>query len=649
MADDILKSFLVGIGFKVDKQGERKLTETISNITRQAGVLALALEAAALAAAVAVAKIAASFDQLYYTSQRTGASVQNIKGLGYAFSQVGSSSGQAVAALEAYAKAIRTNPGVGGFVRSLGVKQTGDAFKDLSASVDAILKRHPYHTGAQLAAILGLSEEQFQTFSKYRKEIAEFKAEYDATAKRVGLNNEEAAKASNAFMRALTSLQASVTAVAQKIGTDLLPVMTRYLRDIQVWIERHPQEIEDAIKAIGAAALALAVAFADIAKALAPVALGFQKIVAGLTGHDGLQSSMEAFAVFLTTVWVAKILGAFGLIGGGWAGLLLKLGIGGALALHGASDEKRGVVHGGIPHRQDWRGPADELPGLGNDAELDGTGSAKSGIFNRARRAIARRLGKGGGPGAGEGTQARPPEASGKYRPVYKLSAQDLDQATINTIAGEARLSDPASLDGVINNMLNRVGSKGWGPSGNLRQVARAPGQYEGYRQATAAETEKIKARIVAIASGGVPDNTGGANSFRSEAYYRGEGANRTWARTSKMGPNVGGNRYAFVPGIANGPYAPYKTPGSGQAPTAPSFNFPKAGFSPGGFDVNALGNTPPLGGTTNNQTSSVTMTAPTTIKIEGSSDPAATGAHVERAMNRVNDLSLRNVRGAIR
>lgn len=163
--------------------------------------------------------------------------------------------------------------------------------------------------------------------------------------------------------------------------------------------------------------------------------------------------------------------------------------------------------------------------------------------------------------GAGNGRlNVRAPEKPGQYRPEYPLGEADLDQRVINTIAGEVSTKNPEGVDAVVNNMLNRVGAKGWGPSKNLLEVARAPGQYAGYRKAGEAESEFVRSRIKAIASGGVPDNTEGANSYRAESYYRqtmGRGKGY-WAGRADIGPNVGGNRYAFESGFPNGPYAPF-------------------------------------------------------------------------------------------
>ena len=81
-----------------------------------------------------------------------------------------------------------------------------------------------------------------------------------------------------------------------------------------------------------------------------------------------------------------------------------------------------------------------------------------------------------GATGGTPDTPAPAPGEAGKYRPVYKLSDSDLSDKVINTVAGEAYTNNQQSVDAVINNMMNRVGTKTYGPSGNLEQVARAPG-----------------------------------------------------------------------------------------------------------------------------------------------------------------------------
>jgi hypothetical protein len=148
----------------------------------------------------------------------------------------------------------------------------------------------------------------------------------------------------------------------------------------------------------------------------------------------------------------------------------------------------------------------------------------------------------------------------GMYRPQYPLSDIDLSPDVINTIAGEARMGDPKSYYGVINNMMNRVGGSGYGPSRNLYEVARAPGQYRGYRQASQEEAAKIKRAIQEVAAGSVPDNTNGSNEFRASWYLTGEGKGKTaYKRATAQGWNdQGGNVYFYNEAGPLGPYAPY-------------------------------------------------------------------------------------------
>jgi hypothetical protein len=152
------------------------------------------------------------------------------------------------------------------------------------------------------------------------------------------------------------------------------------------------------------------------------------------------------------------------------------------------------------------------------------------------------------------------PGAAGTYRPTYPLTEADLSPDVINVIAGEARMSDPTSYYAVINNMMNRVGGRGYGPSGNLRQVARAPGQYAGYRKASPEEQQKIIEAIKAVAAGNVPDNTNGSTEFRARWYMLGEGRGKTAYRTAvEQGFNdQGGNVYFRNPKAQLGPYAAY-------------------------------------------------------------------------------------------
>ena len=71
--------------------------------------------------------------------------------------------------------------------------------------------------------------------------------------------------------------------------------------------------------------------------------------------------------------------------------------------------------------------------------------------------------GSTGGGGSPSESGAQQTGEPGQYRPVYNLGSADLSDAVVNTVAGEAQLGDPKSVDAVINDLLNRVGRKDMG------------------------------------------------------------------------------------------------------------------------------------------------------------------------------------------
>jgi hypothetical protein len=127
--------------------------------------------------------------------------------------------------------------------------------------------------------------------------------------------------------------------------------------------------------------------------------------------------------------------------------------------------------------------------------------------------------------------------------------------------------------------MLNRVGSKGWGPSKDIYDVATAPGQYEAYWKFRGMKVPEdranfIRDRLKAVASGEVADPTHGANSYRADSYAFGEGRSREWMRKyGQYGVSVGGNRFAKItdPGLS-GPFASHEAdPAARTSSAAPS------------------------------------------------------------------------------
>lgn len=251
MNAETLKDFLISLGFKVDEAGARKFDAIVAGTTLKAIELGVKVEAAALSVVAFTAKIASGLDDLYWASQRTGATVEGIKQIGYAVSQVGGSVDGARGSLENLARFMRNNPGAEGFLNRLGV-QTRDAsgnMRDMATIFTGVgqrLSSMPYYRANQYAEMLGLDE---NTLMAMRRGIGQFSGEYTAMAKAIGYNADVAAVSSNKFMTSLRSFGLMAGMARDKIGSSLADGLAGSLDRLRRQILENFPKIEGAITA----------------------------------------------------------------------------------------------------------------------------------------------------------------------------------------------------------------------------------------------------------------------------------------------------------------------------------------------------------------------------------------------------------------
>ncbi|MBD0984918.1 hypothetical protein [Klebsiella michiganensis] len=251
MNAETLKDFLISLGFKVDEAGARKFDAVVAGTTLKAIELGAKVELAAASVVAFTAKIASSLDNLYWASQRTGATVQGIKQIGYAVSQMGGSVDAARGSLENLSRFVRNNPGAEGFLNRLGV-QTRDAkgnMRDMATIFTGVgqrLSSMPYYRANQYAQMLGIDE---NTLMAMRRGIGEYMGQYNAMKKAIGFNPEQAAAASNRFMTSLRSLGEMAGMARDKIGSSLADGLTGSLDRLRRQILDNFPKIEGTITA----------------------------------------------------------------------------------------------------------------------------------------------------------------------------------------------------------------------------------------------------------------------------------------------------------------------------------------------------------------------------------------------------------------
>lgn len=264
---DTIKDFLVSLGFDIDQAGANKFEAVLKGVTANVLKVGAVVEGAALSIVGFTTQIANGLDKIYWASQRTGASVQGIKALGYAASQTGASAESAMSSLEGLAGFMRSNPGAEGFLNRLGV-QTRDAsgkMRDTAAIFTGVgqkLNNMPYYRAKQYAQMLGIDE---NTLMAMRRGMNGFTADYQSMLQKTGFNADKAAVHSNKFMTSMRGLTSLFGIMRDKIGSNLAGGLAGSLDSLRRRILDNFPKIEETLTRVIKGVIWLANAFTRMA------------------------------------------------------------------------------------------------------------------------------------------------------------------------------------------------------------------------------------------------------------------------------------------------------------------------------------------------------------------------------------------------
>jgi hypothetical protein len=334
---ETIKDFLVGLGWKIDEQGQDRFIKAMRGAEIQAKLLTDALEALARKAAEAVADVAQTFDRLYFSSQRTGATAASIRDMGYAVEQLGGSAEAAQASLEAMGQKLRENPGNIAYFNAVGFglnKVTGK----LEDNLDLLEKfqKMPSTTAEIYRGLAGMDERTF--LARRDPRYLQFKKEAEEARKRMGFDPDQASKDANAFMTTWRRVSNDLGVVADDLFTKIMKALDGPLQHLTKFIEDHAPQIEQVVNKVADAVGRLAERFDKwfegidwnkVDKQFTDVKDTFFKMT------DAVGGLTNAFEVFFG-IWVGSkflgalaairtlglALGAAGLVGGAVGGLM---------------------------------------------------------------------------------------------------------------------------------------------------------------------------------------------------------------------------------------------------------------------------------------------------------------------------------------
>lgn len=227
MSTEVIREFLVSLGYKVDTTGERRFVDGVKNVSKEVAALGAVTVATATAVLAAVSKMANGLEDLYFVSQRTRSSAENIKALGFAADQMGSSADAARGSIEALAKFLRVNPGGESLIKSWGI-QTRDANGELRDTTDLVtdlgklFRRMPYAQAYARANVLGIDEKTLQALIKGTDEFSD---RYKQILARYGLDVTKATELSHNFNLQLRDLKANFEVLGTVVGTRIIGIL----------------------------------------------------------------------------------------------------------------------------------------------------------------------------------------------------------------------------------------------------------------------------------------------------------------------------------------------------------------------------------------------------------------------------------------
>jgi hypothetical protein len=235
MSSEVLREYLVGLGFKLDDKSFRRFQDALAKTGKDAAQLGAEVIAAGAAMTEMVERVSGYYNNLFFLSQRTGATVKSLDAISYAATQVGVSAGEAQGAVDAFASSMRRNPGLAAFYRGLtGQAPTGNSEKDLRTLFNS-QRGVPDFVALQRLQMFGQNENTYLQYRNNSKELDEAIADHIQRMKEAGLEADEEAARYRNLQQQLNRTADEFSIVGQRIAKDVNPevqALNRHTGDV---------------------------------------------------------------------------------------------------------------------------------------------------------------------------------------------------------------------------------------------------------------------------------------------------------------------------------------------------------------------------------------------------------------------------------
>lgn len=237
---EVLRKFVASLGFQLDDQEYKRFKGALDTLSKRMVELGEVAVGAATVIGTSVTAIASKLEKLYYSSQRTGASAQNLQAFQYGAEQIGLTANDASAAVENLARTTRLNPGLIAYLKLLNVNPNQDSVKVLIDLVDR-LRRMPFYVAAPIARMFGLDD---NTLIMMEKNFDRLKQAMEESKKTAPIDDEQVKKM-HEFMERIRELGMHFERLSNIIAGRFLPAV----EPIITWAEEMIHDLIELDKA----------------------------------------------------------------------------------------------------------------------------------------------------------------------------------------------------------------------------------------------------------------------------------------------------------------------------------------------------------------------------------------------------------------
>lgn len=252
----VIREYLVSLGFDIDKVGEKKATNALAGLDKQAIGLGKAVVGVSAAVTSMVTVFAYQMEKMYYSSLKTNSTVGSLQALEYGAKQIGLSGDQMRSSLEGMSRALRTNPGLNGLLGHMGINAAGRENSEVFMDLLTKLKQMPFFVASKFGAMFGIGSDELFLLLNQLDELKAKQEERRRMAKEVGVDTEKAARDSREYANAIRGVEERLGLLGSAVLSKLLPSFVSFtqglnenLDTLTKWISKY-ESLQDAIDAL---------------------------------------------------------------------------------------------------------------------------------------------------------------------------------------------------------------------------------------------------------------------------------------------------------------------------------------------------------------------------------------------------------------